>query len=191
MSTLKTNKVQSVTTSDLTLDTASTSKRIIIPTTTGDDVDLDALSGQLVIGNIAGAHLAFDSNEIEAKLSTTTAHILYLNRDGGMVSLGAPLVIDKKETDVASGAACTLTTHASMFVTAASETSTLAAGAEGQIKVLAMHTDGGNMVVTVTNAGWKSSGTGTITFNTIGEACTLQYLNSKWYAIGSHGCTYA
>jgi hypothetical protein len=191
MSTLKTNKVQSVTTSDLTLDTASTSKRIVIPSTTGDDVDLDALSGRLIIGNIAGSHLAIDENEIKAKSNTTTATTLYLHRDGGVVSIGSPLVIDEREDDVANGGAISLATHASLFVTGGAETSTLAAGTEGQIKVLAMHTDGGDMVVTVTNAGWKGSGTGTITFNAIGDCCILQYLNSKWFMISENTVTTA
>jgi len=64
---------------------------------------------------------------------------------------------------------------------------------------LAMYADGGDMVITVTNAGWKTSGTGTITFNDIGDACTLQYINSnvaniaqsKWFCIGNNGCTFA
>jgi hypothetical protein len=47
------------------------------------------------------------------------------------------------------------------------------------------------MVVTVTNAGWKSSGTGTITFNTIGSAVTLQYINNKWFCIGNNGTVFA
>lgn len=191
MSTLKTNKVESVTTSDLTLDTATTSKRIVIPTTTGDDADLDALSGRLVIGNIAAGHLAIDENEIMAKSNTTTATSLFLQRDGGTVHLGSRLLIDEREDDVADGGAISLATHASLFVTGGAETSTLAAGAEGQIKVLAMHTDGGNMVVTVTNAGWKGSGTGTITFDTIGDSCILQYLNSKWFAISINAVTMA
>ena len=50
--------------------------------------------------------------------------------------------------------------------------------------------DGGDMVITVTNAGWKSSGTGTITFGDIGDACTLKYCNSKWYAIGVNGVAF-
>jgi hypothetical protein len=50
---------------------------------------------------------------------------------------------------------------------------------------------GGDMVVTVSNAGWKTSGTGTITFNDIGDACFLQYINSKWYAVGQNGVTFA
>jgi hypothetical protein len=48
----------------------------------------------------------------------------------------------------------------------------------------------GNMVITVTNAGWKSSGTGTITFNGRGQSCMLIYINSKWYAIGNNGTTF-
>jgi len=80
---------------------------------------------------------------------------------------------------------------ASYFSTAAAETATLAAGAEGQVKVFAMYADTGDMVITVSNAGWKTSGTGTITFDDIGDACTLMYINSKWFVIGNNGCTFA
>jgi len=80
---------------------------------------------------------------------------------------------------------------ASYFATASAETATLAAGADGQIKTLMMSADGGDMVITVTNAGWKTSGTGTVTFDAIGAACTLQYINSKWYCIGNNGVTFA
>jgi hypothetical protein len=71
------------------------------------------------------------------------------------------------------------------------ETATLPAGVNGQVKVLAMLADGGDMEITVTNAGWKTSGTGTITFDTIGDACTLKYINSKWFCIGNNGCVFA
>ena len=74
---------------------------------------------------------------------------------------------------------------------AASLTKTLAAGSDGQIKVFAMVADTGDMVITVANAGWKSSGTGTITFDTIGDACTLMYTNAKWFCIGNNGVTFA
>jgi hypothetical protein len=79
----------------------------------------------------------------------------------------------------------------SYFSTAAAETATLAAGVAGQIKTFAMFADTGDMVITVTNAGWKTSGTGTITFDTIGDACTLQYVNAKWFCIGNNGCVFA
>jgi hypothetical protein len=87
--------------------------------------------------------------------------------------------------------AASLAKTVSYFATSTAEQATLAAGTEGQIKVLAMTEDNGDMVVTVTNAGWKTSGNGTITFGDIGDACTLQYFNSKWYCIGNNGCTFA
>lgn len=93
--------------------------------------------------------------------------------------------------DVADSAAIDLSVTTSYFSTDAAETSTLAAGVEGLIKVLAMKADSGDMVVTVTNAGWKVSGTGTITFDDIGDACTLSYTSGKWFCIGNNGCTFA
>ena len=101
-----------------------------------------------------------------------------------------PLFLTGSE-DLANGVAANLKLTTSYFTTAAAETATLAAGTTGQIKVFsAVSIAAGNMVITVTNAGWKSSGTGTITFGTIGAGCTLQYTNSKWFCIGNNGCTF-
>jgi hypothetical protein len=93
--------------------------------------------------------------------------------------------------NLGNGNAASLLTTASYFTTTGASTATLAAGTSGQIKTFMMVADGGDMVITVTNAGWKSSGTGTITFNDIGDGCTLQYMNSKWYCIGQNGVTFA
>lgn len=101
-----------------------------------------------------------------------------------------PLLLASSE-DLAASAAASLATTASYFSTSAAETATLADGLNGQIKTFMMAADGGDMVITVTNAGWKTSGTGTITFDAIGDGCTLQYINSKWYCIGNNGCTFA
>jgi hypothetical protein len=68
---------------------------------------------------------------------------------------------------------------------------TLAAGTDGQIKTIMLAIAGNSYTVTVTNAGWKSSGTGSITLTAIGQAVTLQYINSKWYAIGNNGCSFS
>jgi hypothetical protein len=98
--------------------------------------------------------------------------------------------------DLANGAAASLAKTTSYFSTEAAETATLAAGVEGQIKVFVMYANMDdssldNMVITVANAGWKTSGTGTITFEEIGHACTLQYINSKWFCIGNNGGVFA
>lgn len=91
--------------------------------------------------------------------------------------------------DLESGAAANLALTTSYFSTAAAETATLAAGVNGQIKTFAMYADSGDMVITVTNPGW--GGSGTITFDAVGDACTLQYINSKWFCIGNNGCVFA
>jgi hypothetical protein len=88
-------------------------------------------------------------------------------------------------------AAASLALTTSWFSTVASTTATLAAGVSGQIKTFVMFQQSGNMVITVANAGWKTSGSGTITFNAIGEACTLQYVNAKWFCIGNNGAAFA
>ena len=93
--------------------------------------------------------------------------------------------------DLADAGAASLTLATSYFTTAAAETATLAAGTEGQVKTFAMVGDSGDMVITVANAGWKASGTGTITFAAIGDACTLQYIASKWFCTGNNGATFA
>jgi len=93
--------------------------------------------------------------------------------------------------DVANVGVVNLGVSDSYFSTSAAEVATLPAGVNGQVKVLAMFADSGDMVITVTNAGWKTSGTGTITFDTIGDACTLKYINNKWFCIGNNGCVFA
>lgn len=115
--------------------------------------------------------------------SGTTITVVDLNRNQD------PIYLPSSEDLAASGAA-NLSLTTSYFSTAAAETATLAAGYAGQIKVFAMYADSGDMVITVTNAGWQTSGTGTITFDTIGDACTLQYINAKWFCIGNNGCVF-
>lgn len=85
----------------------------------------------------------------------------------------------------------TTPTTATYITTTGAATATLAAGYTGQIKTIMMAVYVGNMVITVTNAGWKTSGTGTITLSAIGQAVTLQYINSKWYCIGNNGAAFA
>jgi len=94
--------------------------------------------------------------------------------------------------DLAPSVAANLATTSSYFSTAGTEATTLAAGVAGQIKTFsAVDITAGNMVVTVTNAGWKASGTGTITFSTRGSGCILQYVDSKWFCIGNNGAAFA
>lgn len=91
--------------------------------------------------------------------------------------------------DLADTAAANLALTTSYFSTVTNTTATLAAGVNGQIKNFVMYQESGNMVITVANAGW--GGAGTITLNATGEACTLQYVNAKWFCIGNNGAAFA
>jgi hypothetical protein len=123
--------------------------------------------------------------EFETNDGGATISIFDLNRNQD------PIYLPSSE-DLTNAGAASLTKSVSYFSTSALETATLAAGFEGQIKVLAMYLDGGNMVVTVTNCGWKAVlGTGTITFTDTGQACTLQYINGRWFCIGNNGAVFA
>jgi len=91
--------------------------------------------------------------------------------------------------NLAASTAANLALTTSYFSTVTNSTATLAAGVSGQIKTFVMYQESGNMVITVTNPGW--GGAGTITFNATGEACTLQYVNNKWFCIGNNGAAFA
>jgi len=91
--------------------------------------------------------------------------------------------------DLAPSSASSLSVTTSYFSTAGAETATLAAGVAGQIKTFAMYASSGDMVITVTNPGW--GGAGTMTFTTAGQACTMQYINGKWFCIGNNGVAFA
>jgi len=63
----------------------------------------------------------------------------------------------------------------------------LADGTNGQIKIITMITDGGNSVVTPTNA----NGFSTVTFADVGDTATLIFTGNKWNIISSHSVTIA
>jgi len=93
--------------------------------------------------------------------------------------------------DLADGAAASLTLTMSYVSTGGAETATLADGTDGQLKMFGMMADGGDMVITVQNAGWKASGTGTITLDAVGEGVIMVYANSHWHCVGNNGATLA
>ena len=140
---------------------------------------------------------------IEIQITKDTPDVLYVYgintvsvTDAKFLGRDVPIFINKRgfytgSEDLANATAASLFRSTSYFSTAAAETATLAPGAEGQVKVFAMYADTGDMVITVSNAGWKTSGSGTVTFDTAGQACTLQYINGKWFCIGNNGAVFA
>ena len=100
-----------------------------------------------------------------------------------------PIYLPSNQSVSGVGGTISLATTAT-YITAAGS-GTLAAGADGQIKTIMIATGAISYAVTVSNAGWKASGDGTITFTAIGQGVTLQYINSKWYAIGNNAAIFS
>jgi hypothetical protein len=104
-----------------------------------------------------------------------------------------PIYLPSNQSLSGTGAlgAISLATTATYIATTGAATATLATGTDGQIKTIMHSAHVANCVITVSSAGWKTSGTGTITLSAIGQGVTLQYINSKWYAVGNNGTVFA
>jgi hypothetical protein len=166
----------------LQITVASTAHTLTLPAAVSiGTANLQGYASNIITFSTTGTYV-FEFTTVNGG-STISVVDLIRNRD--------PIYLPSSE-DLAASAGASLNVTTSYFTTSAAETATLAAGYAGQIKVFsAVDVTAGDMVITVSNAGWKSSGTGTITFNARGESCTLQYTNSKWFCIGNNGVTFA
>lgn len=165
---------------------SSSSGNVTVSTSvTGGTVTSVALSSSTL--TVSGSPVVSNGTLVVDLPSTIT---LAGNIAGGNLLSNGIMVLNGSE-DLADAGAANVSITASYFSTGAAETATLAAGIVGQLKTFMMVADLGDMVITVTNAGWKTSGTGTMTFGSIGTSCTLQYINSKWFCIGNNGVVFA
>ena len=169
----------------ITNGTVAASKVII----TDSNKDITGGRNITITGEMDAATLDLSGNaDIDG-----TANLDAVDIDGavdvaGVTTFNNKTLINSSAEDGGSGVTIPLTNHATFINTGGGETSTLLAGTEGQIKVIVMKADGGDMVITVTNAAW--GGSSTITFDSVGDGVTLQYIDSKWYCIGSNGVVF-
>jgi hypothetical protein len=161
-----------------------------------DDVQF-AKAGDILV-KVEGVPVS-GANSVPASMSFRTTGLgntspspRQIIHSNGSVTFSGILELTGTE-DLADGAAVSLLETATYFSTGATgETGTLAAGTTGLVKTFMMRGDGGgDMVITVSNAGWKTSGSGTMTFGDLGDGCTLQYINSKWFCVGNNGVVFA
>ena len=163
----------------LQITIASTAHTLTLPAAVSVGTsNIQGIASNVITFNKTGTY----EFEFETSDGGTTITIIDQNRNLD------PIYLPSSE-DLAASAAANLNLTTSYFTTAAAETATLAAGVAGQVKVFAMYGDSGDMVITVANPGW--GGAGTITFSAVGQACTLMYINSKWFAIGNNGAVFA
>jgi hypothetical protein len=140
------------------------------------------------IQGLVGSNLTFNQTgvyEYEFEFSAGSsgaATIIDLNRNHD------PMYLPSVELFAANGNV-SLDVTTTLISSSSNLVGNIAAGSEGQIKILAYgNTSTGNTVITVTNAAWGGSGLATLT--TSGSACTLQYINSQWFATGNNGVAF-
>ena len=98
------------------------------------------------------------------------------------------LAFDSTPQALTSTGAVNLTTAVTTVASTGAYAISLAAGSVGQIKIITMITDGGDVTLTPTNFAGSNT---TVTFNDVGDTITLIYINSTWCVIGNNGCTLA
>jgi hypothetical protein len=157
---------------------------------TGITINANSTAGTVDIINTGVTNVSVTSTNLTITGSpVTSTGTLTVNLPSNVVVAGQ-LILNGSE-NLASSSAVNVAVTASYFSTVTASTATLAIGTAGQIKTFMMLSSGGNMVITVTNPGWRSSGTGTMTFSNTGDACTLQYIASKWFCVGNNGAIFA
>jgi hypothetical protein len=163
----------------LQITVASTAHTLTLPAAVSVGTsNIQGIASNVITFNKTGTY----EFEFETSDGGTTITVIDQNRNLD------PIYLPSAE-DLAASAAANVNLTTSYFSTSAAETATLAAGVPGQIKVFAMYADSGDMVITVANPGW--GGAGTITFSAVGQACTLMYINAKWFCIGNNGAAFA
>lgn len=142
-----------------------------------------------------------DQDYVEITITETTPKVLYLwgvetqfdtSKIGGETAIQVEtpqIFLGSTELSPGIDVPVDLTKSASYFSTgddSVTDSGILANGVEGQVKVLAMDQFGGDTkTIQVTNYAWN--GAGVISFDQSGAACTLQFINGKWFCIGNNG----
>jgi len=152
----------------------------------GDSAKID-----FQVNSDTGILVHTDSNDHSVGIGTAAPSANYMldviadASTGHSVHTAGNILMSGTQALSATGA-IDLTKPVTTITNTAAITHTMAAGTNGQIKVISCISSGGSgsSVITVTNAGWKASGTGTITLDAVGESVTLIYAGSKWNVLG-------
>jgi len=174
-------------------------------TAVGNTTLPSAIGGCVALGNTAGqfetgANAFYVDNqtrgsEAAAKIGSLLYGTFNATASSQTLKVNAALTVNggligAVQTLSGPGAVNLTTSTTSFTSTAAGNALTLADGAQGQIKIIVYiaETAGGDTgILTPTNLGSAT----TITFNTIGDAVTLQYVGTDWWVVGLRGAVVA
>jgi hypothetical protein len=164
----------------LQITVSSTSHTLTLPSAVSVGVsNLQGYASNVISFNKTGTY----EYEFETNDGGTTVSIFDLNRNHD------PLFVPSAEI-ITGNSNLSLSVTNTLINSSSDITGNLAAGAEGQIKILAYaNTIVGNCLITVTNAAWGGSGQANL--SAVGSAATFQYINGKWFCVGNNGVTFS
>jgi hypothetical protein len=174
----------------LQLDVTDPSHTLFLPSsvTRGTTGIQGFVGGQITFGSTGFFEFEFETWDGGSNVTIFDLNRPLVSGFTNRLQVGSTLALTSAE-DLAAAANANLAVSTSYFSTVTAEVASLSAGFPGQIKVLAARDVSlGNMVITVANPAW--SGSGTITFSSTGSACTLMYIDSRWFCIGNNGCVF-
>jgi hypothetical protein len=155
------------------------------------------LPSEVAIGNV---NIQGISNNVITFRETGVYTFRFTSSDGGSTvtvedlerprnRFTNPLFLSVPELFAANGNV-SLTSSTTVFTQAGNIVGNLSAGQLGQVKILAYgNTSAGNTLITVTNAAWGGSNIANL--SAVGSACTMQWVNSKWFVVGNNGVTFS
>lgn len=129
----------------------------------------------IIVGNIQGATITATSGFVGNLTGNVTGNI------------SGSTIVGSTQTLTGAGAV-SVSTLVTEVVTTGVNALTLADGVDGQLKIIAMKTDGGDGTLTPTT----KTGFSTITFNDAGDGVTLVFTTTTgWICVGNNGATLA
>lgn len=164
----------------LQINVANTAHTLILPAAVSvGTTNLQGYNSSVITFNRTGVY----EFEFETSDGGSSISIFDLNRNRD------PMYLPSTET-VTGNANLSLAVTTSVVTTSADITGNLAAGSDGQIKILAYgNTTTGNCLVTVTNSAWGGSNLANL--SAVGSAATFQYINNKWFCVGNNGVAFS
>jgi len=178
------------------LDNISINGSTITSLVTNGDVNISANgTGDILLNNaiqITGANVS--SMVTNTDLGLAASGTGNVNISSGMKFTGETLTGDGSTINAISTSIVVSFLDADATVdgsTIANMPLSLATGVTGQIKIITMIASGASAVLTSVNGNLAGTAASSITWNAVGQSCTLLYNGTKWVPISNQGCTIA
>lgn len=142
--------------------------------------DVQGLDGNVLTFNQPGVY-SYELNYTQGPSGPGRLIDLSRNRD--------PISLPSVQLFAANGNV-SIETTTTVITSSGNLVGNLAAGIQGQIKILAYgNAVAGNTLITVEDAAWGGSDLANL--SAVGSAATFQYINGAWFCVGNNGVTFS